>query len=125
MRRLARKLLRAVPVVLGVLGGAILVQIVIMALGGHAHPSTLWGLRSFERLFSPIGAWLKQAPEWAWISIVLVVNVPAAMLLTWALRVGGMEIRHRHRAYWCAAFWFVLVSLQYVVIDWSRKGAGF
>jgi hypothetical protein len=126
MRRKHRikPLLSRALLVLGVVAAIIMIQVVLQGLGGKSHPVGDWAVQKLEKIFTPISRWFVETSDWAWISFVCVVNIPAAMLLTWALHVGGLGIRPKYRPYWFALWWVVLVAGQMLVIYWARQRPG-
>lgn len=123
-RRWIRPLLNRALLLLGVLAVVILIMIAVQGFGGQSNPVADWAVRKMERLFTPIGRWFVQTSDWAWLSFVCVINLPAAILLTWALHVGGLGIRPRYRRYWVALWWVVLVAGQALIIYWARQRPG-
>ena len=107
-KRWIRKGLSILAVVLGVIGVVILLQILSQAFFGQAHPIANWTLGLLDRLLTPVGRWFKRAPEWAWISVIMVVNIPAAILLTWALDVAVNGMKRRTWIGWIVALPIIL-----------------
>jgi hypothetical protein len=110
--------------VLGIVAAVILIEIILQGFSGQSHPVAGWAVGKLERMFSPIGRWFVETADWAWISFVLIINIPAAILLTWALHVGGVGIRSKHRPYWLALCWVILVCVQLLVFYWARQSPG-
>ena len=123
-RRSVKPFLNGVLTVLGVLASIVLIEIILQGFGGQAHPIAGWAVTRLDKIFTPIGQWFVQAPEWAWISFVLAINVPAAILLTWALHVGGLGISEKYRPYWFGFCWVILVCSQLAIIYWARQAPG-
>ena len=123
-RHWVKPFLNRAVIVLGVLAAVILIEIALQGFGGQAHPVAGWAVAKLERIFSPIGQWFVAAADWAWISFVMVINIPAAMLLTWALHVGGLGIRPKYRPYWFAICWVILVCAQLLIIYGVRQSPG-
>ncbi len=124
-RRWIRPFLSGVLPVLGVVAVVILIMIVVQGFGGQVHPIAGWALNKLDKIFTPIGQWFMKAPDWAWICLVLVINIPAAIILTWALHVSGLGIPHNHRPYWVGFFWIILVCIQLAVVYWVRQMSWF
>ena len=123
-RRWAKPLLKSTLTVLAVLAVIVLIEIILKGFGGQAHPVAGWAVSKLERVFTPLGQWFVQAPDWAWISIVVIINIPSAIILTWALNVGGLGIKPRHWPCWFALWWVVLVCGQLYIVHWARQGPG-
>jgi hypothetical protein len=111
--------------VLGVIGVVIMIQILCQALLGQAHPIANWSMGIVERLWMPVGRWFKRAPAWAWIAVIMIVNIPTAILLTWALDVTVNGMKRKTWAGWIVAFWIVATAVAYMGIRWARAGGGF
>lgn len=125
MRRLARQFFRGALAVAGVFAVVVFIELALQSLLGQSHPIASWAVQQFSWLFRPIGDWFVHAPAWAWVSMILVLNVPAAILLTWALHVAGLGLKQKYWLVWLVLFWGVLVTMQYAVIGWARSGGGF
>ena len=124
MKRLPRQILQSVGALLAILAGVVLVQLSFQVAQGRPQPMAQWGIGGLERIVSPLSQWFIHAPRWAWISMVIVINLPGAILLTWALHVAGMGIKERHRPYWVIFFWIMFATIQGLAIRWVRGGGG-
>jgi hypothetical protein len=126
MKRLVRQSLRVTGAVLGAFGAFILLEIVIQGFGGGgSHPMAGWAMAKMEKIFRPAGHWFVTAPDWAWISVIMVLGFPTAYLLTWSLNVASTGIRRSHRPRWMACIWIGLVFVVCACIRWVRMGSPF
>lgn len=125
MKRLRHQLLRVAGAVLGAIGALILLEVVIQALGGGSHPIAVWALVKMDKVFRPVGRWFVGAPDWAWISVIMVLGFPAAFLLTWALDEAGIGIKRQYKPRWVAGIWIIVVTLTCASIRWARSSHGF
>ncbi len=123
--RWIRKGLSITTAVLGVLGVVVLLQILSQAFLGQAHPIANWTVGLLDKLMTPVGRWFKRAPDWAWVSVIMIVNVPAAILLTWALDVAVNGMKRKTWFGWIVAFWVIATAVAYVGMKWARQGGGF
>lgn len=122
MRRGRHQLLRATGAVLGALAILIMLEVVVSALGSGSHPIASWALVKLDATFRPVGHWFVTAPDWAWISVIMVLGFPAAILLTWALDVAGIGIKRPHKPRWIAGLWIIAVTMTCAAIWWARMG---
>ncbi|MBM3889982.1 MAG: hypothetical protein FJ388_12775 [Verrucomicrobia bacterium] len=120
-----RKASSVAATVLGVIGVVILLQVLCQALLGQSHPIANWTMGFLDKLLTPMGRWFKRAPNWAWISVIMIVNIPAAILLTWALDVAVNGMRRRTWIGWIVAFWIIATVFAYMGMKWARQGGGF
>jgi len=125
MKRLRHQLLRVTGAVLGAIGALILLEVVIQALGGGSHPIATWALVKMDTVFRPVGRWFVSAPDWAWISVIMVLGFPAAFLLTWALDEAGIGIKRQYQPRWVAGIWIIVVTLACASIRWAHSSHGF
>ena len=125
MKRLRRQLLRFTGALLGAAFALILLEVVVSALGSGSHPIATWAISRMDKVFRPAGRWFSSAPDWAWISIVMVLGLPAACVLTWALDEAGLGIRREHKPRWVAGIWIIVVILTCASIRWARVASGF
>jgi hypothetical protein len=103
----------------------VFLEVVLQAFGGQSHPIASWAIGKFEHIFTPVGVWFTHAQPWAGVAMIMVLSVPGAIMMTWALNVAGMGLKPRYWAVWLVLFWIALVSVLYVFIDWARNGGGF
>ncbi|MCX7826183.1 MAG: hypothetical protein N2689_11585 [Verrucomicrobiae bacterium] len=120
-----RNTLSILASLLGVVGVVILLQILSQAFFGQAHPVANWAVGWLDKLMTPVGRWFKRAPDWAWTSVVMIVNIPAAILLTWALDVAVNGMKRKTWFGWIVAFWVIATVVACVGIRWARQGGGF
>lgn len=125
MRRLRRQLLRVAGALLGAIGALILLEVVVSALGSGSHPIANWAVEQLGKVFQPVGRWFVGAPDWAWISVIMVLGFPAAFLLTWALDEAGIGIKRQYKPRWMAGIWIIVVMVICAGIRWARSGHGF
>ncbi|MBI5395754.1 MAG: hypothetical protein HZA91_10695 [Verrucomicrobia bacterium] len=123
-KKWAKPFLRGMVTVLGLLAGIVMLEIMVQGFGGHAHPVASWGVTKLGKIFTPIGQWFVEAPDWAWISLIAIINIPTGILMTWALDVGGLGFRPKQRPYWFALCWVILVCGQLLTIYWARQRPG-
>ena len=117
--------MRVIGAVLGTIGAVILMEVIIQALGGGSHPIATWAVTGLDRVFRPVGHWVVNAPDWAWISIIMVMGFPASLLLTWALDESGIGIKSKHKPRWVAGIWIIVVFMTCVSVRWARIASGF
>jgi hypothetical protein len=125
MRRGRYQLLRGVGAVVSAMVTLILLDVVVQALGGGSHPIAAWALVNMDAVFRPVGHWFVAAPDWAWISVIMVLGFPAAILLTWVLDVAGIGIKRQHKPRWVAGLWIIAVTMTCAGIWWARMGGVF
>ncbi len=125
MKRLRRQLLRVASAVLGAIGALVLLEVVVSALGSGSHPIANWTINQLGRVFRPAGRWFVNAPDWAWISVIMILGFPAAFLLTWALDEAGIHIKRQYKPRWVAGIWIIVVVFACTSIRWARSGHGF
>jgi len=125
MKRLRRQLLRVVGAVLGAIFALILLEVVVSALGSGSHPIANWAVDKLGKVFRPVGRWFVGAPDWAWISVIMILGFPAAFLLTWALDEAGIGIKRQYKPRWVAGIWIIVVAFVCASVRWARSGHGF
>ena len=125
MKRLLRQAWRVAGAVLGVVGVVVFLEIVVQAFGGGSHPVANWTIVQLGKIFRPVGRWFITAPDWAWISVIMVLCVPTTLLFTWALDVAGIGIKPAHKPRWAACIWIFVVTFACAGIHWARMGGAF
>jgi hypothetical protein len=125
MKRLGRQLFRVTGALLGAIFALILLEVVVSALGGGSHRIADWAVGLLGKIFQPVGKWFVGAPDWAWVSVVVVLGFPAAWVLTWALDEAGLGIKRQYKIRWIAAIWILVVATVCACIQWARAGHGF
>jgi hypothetical protein len=125
MKRLLRQSFRVTGTILGAFGFFILLEIGVQAFGGGSHPVASWAIVQLGKIFRPVGHWFITAPDWAWISMIMVLGVPTTLLFTWALDVSGIGIKTTHKARWAACIWILIVTFACAGIHWARMGGAF
>lgn len=125
MKRVRHQIMRVAGALLGAVFALVMLEVVVSALGSGSHPIATWAIGRLDKVFRPIGRWFSGAPDWAWISVVMVLGFPAACVLTWALDEAGISIRREHKPRWVAGIWITVVFLTCASVRWARLASGF
>ena len=125
MKRLVRQSFRVAGAFLGAFAVFVLLEIMVQAFGGGSHYFANWAVVRMEKIFRPVGHWFVSAPDWAWISVTMVLGFPMSWVLVWSLDVAGIGINKKHIPRWVACTWIIVVSLFCASVRWVRTGSPF
>lgn len=125
MKRAVRQVFRVTGAILGAFGVFLLLEIMVQAFGGGTHFFAGWAVSQLEKVFRPVGRWFMTAPDWAWISVIMVLGFPVACVLTWSVDEAGLGIKRSHKLRWTAGFWIIVVTGICAAIRWARMGSLF